>query len=78
MRLPAKNSQSGRWGAEKTPVCPEKKEHGYMNRQSVRVKKGTTTRPTSWICLVCGKMQLDEEKFKKLQEELEQEVNLIG
>lgn len=68
MRLPAKNSQSGRWGAEPTPVCPE---HGYMTRQSVRVKKGKTSRPTSWICLVCGCMQLDEKKFKELQEELE-------
>ena len=67
MRLPAQNSQSGRWGAEPTPVCPG---HGYMTRQQVKAKKGKTTRPTSWICPACGKMQLDEEKFKKWQEEL--------
>jgi hypothetical protein len=40
----------------------------YMTSQSVKIKKGQTTRHTSWICLGCGAMVLDEKKFKELQE----------
>lgn len=68
MRLPAKNSQSGRWGAEPTPVCPG---HGYMTRQFIKGKKEdgkSTTFPTSWICKVCGAMKLDEERFEVVRE----------
>jgi rubrerythrin len=64
MKAPAKNSQSGRWNHEPKEVCPVCKE--FMRKQSIRTywDKKAGWWPTSWICLKCGHMELDKERFE--------------
>lgn len=68
MKKPSKYSQSGKYGADPTPICPNCKV--FMNRQSIRTYFDTKASwwPTSWICLKCGYMKLDKERFEVVRE----------
>lgn len=68
MKAPGVKSQSGRWEQEAKEVCP--RCHEFMRKQSIRTywNKKPGWWPTSWICLKCGYMKLDEKRFKVVEE----------
>lgn len=66
---PAKYSQRGKYGAEPTPLCPHCGI--FMTRQAIRTHfdKKSSWWPTSWICLICGHMELDTKRFEVVKED---------
>jgi len=65
---PAKYSQRGKYGAEPTPLCP--KCGVFMKRQAIRTYfEKASWWPTSWICLTCGYMELDKERFEVVKDD---------
>ncbi|MDD2260353.1 MAG: hypothetical protein PHO87_05080 [Acholeplasmataceae bacterium] len=79
MKSPSDNpeyTQTGQYREqhEAKEICPHC--HEYMYKQSVRVNVKGAYRwwPTSWICMYCGYMKLDETRFHTVKKQLPKRV----
>lgn len=62
----AENTQSGRWDHEPKPSC-----HGqYMKKTYLRLPPDYRACHVGWICMVCGRQMLEDNKFEVMKEVL--------